>query len=59
MDLISVIAVLVVIGVILYLVDRHIPMAAPIKTVIYVVVILGIAFWLLRLFGVGNILVEQ
>jgi len=59
MDLISVIAVLVVIGVILYLVDRHIPMAAPIKTVIYVVVILGIAFWLLRLFGVGNILVGR
>ena len=59
MDLISVIAVLVVIGVVLYLVDRHIPMAAPIKTVIYVVVILGIAFWLLRLFGVGNILVGR
>ncbi len=54
MDLINIIVVLVVVGVILWLVQTYIPMAAPIKTVITVVVVLFLCIWLLRLFGVGH-----
>jgi len=54
MDLISIIVVLVVVGVILWLVQTYIPMLAPIKTVITVVVVLFLCIWLLRLFGIGT-----
>ncbi len=54
MDLISIIVVLVVVGVILWLVQTYIPMPAPIKTVITVVVVLFLCIWLLRLFGIGS-----
>ena len=54
MDLISIIVVLVVVGVILWLVQTYIPMPAPIKTVITVVVVLFLCIWLLRLFGIGT-----
>jgi uncharacterized membrane-anchored protein len=54
MGLIQLIIILAVVGVLLYLVETYIPMAAPIKTLIRVVVILVIVLWLLRLF-VGDI----
>jgi len=54
MDLISIIVVLVVVGVILWLVQTYIPMPAPIKTIITVVVVLFLCIWLLRLFGIGT-----
>ena len=54
MGLIELIVVLAIVGVLLYLVENYIPMAAPIKLVIRVVVILVIVLWLLRLF-VGDI----
>ncbi len=54
MDLISIIVVLVVVGVILWLVQTYIPMPAPIKTMITVVVVLFLCVWLLRLFGIGS-----
>jgi len=54
MDLISIIVVLVVVGVILWLVQTYIPMPAPIKTIITVVVVLFLCVWLLRLFGIGT-----
>lgn len=57
MSLIGILIVLVVIGVVLYLVQTQIPMAAPIKTVITVVVVLACCIWLLQIAGVfaGNI----
>ena len=54
MDLISVLVVLIVVGVILWLVQTYIPMPAPIKTIITVVVVLFLCIWLLRLFGIGT-----
>ncbi len=54
MDLISIIVVLVVVGVILWLVQTYIPMAAPIKTIITIVVVLFLCIWLLRIFGIGT-----
>ncbi len=54
MPIIQVLIVLIIVGVCLYLVQTYIPMAAPIKTVITVVVVLCLVIWLLQLFGVGS-----
>jgi len=42
---------LVVVGVALYLVNTYVPMAAPIKTILNVVVVLIVVLWLLNSFG--------
>lgn len=52
MDLISVIITIAVVGVILWLVNTYVPMPAPIKTVLNIVVCLVLCLWLLRVFGV-------
>lgn len=54
MDIIQVLIVLVVVGVVLYLVQTYIPMAAPIKTILMVVVVLILCVWLLNVFGIGR-----
>lgn len=55
MNLVSILIVLIIVGVVLYLVNNYIPMAAPVKTVINVVAILLICLWLLNLFGLTNV----
>jgi hypothetical protein len=59
MDLITLILVFVVVGVVLWLVQTYIPMSAPVKTVLNVVVILALCLWLLSLFGIGSIRVGK
>ncbi len=59
MSLFGIIAVLVVIGVVLWLIQTYIPMAAPIKTVLTVVVVIFLCIWLLSLFGIGDIIVGR
>lgn len=54
MDIIHVLIVLIVIGVLLYLAQTYIPMAAPIKTILNVVVVLLVLLWLLSVFGIGT-----
>jgi hypothetical protein len=54
MGLIELVVVLIVVGVLLWLVETQLPLAAPMKTIIRVVVILVVVLWLLRLF-VGDI----
>ena len=51
MGLIQAIVVIVVVGLILYLVETYVPMAAPIKTVLRVIVVLLLCLWLLQLVG--------
>ncbi len=59
MSLISIILVLIVIGVILGIINRYIPMASSIKSILNAVVIIAVVVWLLSAFGiihnVGNI----
>ncbi len=50
-DLVRLCVVIVVLGVVLYLVNTYVPMAAPIKTLLTVVVVLVICLWLLRAVG--------
>ena len=54
MGLIELIVLLTVVGVLLYLIETYVPMAAPIKLLIRIVVILVIVLWLVRAF-VGDV----
>ena len=52
MPLIQVVIVLIVVGVILWLINRFIPMAGSIKTILNAVVVIAVVLWLLSVFGV-------
>jgi hypothetical protein len=52
MPLISVVVVLIVVGVVLWLINRFIPMAGSIKTILNAVVVIAVVLWLLSVFGV-------
>jgi predicted membrane protein len=51
MPLINVVVVLIVIGVLLYLVNRYIPMASSIKTILNIVVVVAVCIWVLQAVG--------
>ena len=51
MTLINVVLVLIVVGVLLWLIDRFIPMAGPIKSILNAVVVIAVVVWLLNVFG--------
>lgn len=51
MPLINVVIVLIVVGVLLWLVNRFIPMDKKIKSILNVVVIIAVVLWLLSVFG--------
>lgn len=52
MPLIHVVIVLIVVGFLLWLVNRYIPMAGSIKSILNVVVIIAVILWLLSVFGI-------
>ncbi len=55
MPLPTIIITLVVVGVILWAINKYIPMAKPVKNILNVVVVLVLVLWLLQVFGViGN-----
>jgi hypothetical protein len=54
MPLVQVIIVLIVVGVVLWLINRYIPMQSTIKNILNVVVIIAVVLWLLSAFGVLN-----
>lgn len=49
MDLYSVIVTLVVVGVILWLINRFVPMADSVKQILNVAVVIILVLWLLRM----------
>ena len=51
MPIITILLVLIVSGVILYLINRYIPMDSTIKSILNIVVIILIIIWLLKQFG--------
>ena len=56
MTLVGIVGVLVVVGLIMWLINTYIPMAAGIKSILNIVVFLVVAVWLLKGFGIiGNI----
>lgn len=52
MPLVNIIVTLVVVGVILWLINTYVPMAASIKKILNVVVIIVVILWLLQAFGI-------
>ncbi len=55
MSLISIAIILIIIGVLLGLVNRLLPMAASIKTILNAVVVICVILWLLQVFGIFTI----
>jgi hypothetical protein len=51
MPLINVVVVLIVVGVILWLINRFIPMQGTIKSILNGVVVIAVVLWLLNVFG--------
>ncbi len=51
MPLIHIFVVLIVVGVLLWLVNRFIPMAGSIKSILNAVVVILVVVWLLNVFG--------
>jgi Flp pilus assembly protein TadB len=51
MPLIQVVMVLIVVGVLLWLVNRYIPMQGTIKGILNAVVVIATVVWLLQVFG--------
>jgi len=51
MPLINLVVVLIVVGVVLYLINRYIPMASSIKTILNVLVVVVVCVWLLQAVG--------
>ncbi|WP_263358994.1 Thivi_2564 family membrane protein [Acidicapsa ligni] len=51
MPLIHVLLVLIVVGVLLWLVNRFIPMQSTIKGILNAVVVIVVVLWLLQIFG--------
>ncbi len=56
MTLIDIVLILVLIGLVMWLINAYIPMAAGIKSLLNVVVFVVVLIWILRVFGlVGEI----
>ncbi len=51
MPLLQILLTLIVVGVLLWLVNRFIPMAGSIKSIFNAVVVIGVVLWLLDVFG--------
>lgn len=52
MPLIDIVVALVIVGVLLWLINRFIPMASSIKTILNIVVVIAVVWWLLGILGV-------
>lgn len=51
MPLINLVVALIVIGFALWLINRFIPMASSIKTILNIVVVVAVGVWLLKIAG--------
>jgi predicted membrane protein len=51
MPLVSLVVALIIVGMALWLINRFIPMAASIKTILNVVVVVAVGVWVLKAVG--------
>lgn len=54
MPLIQVVVALVVVGMVLWVINRFIPMAGSIKSILNAVVVIVVILWVLNIFGIIN-----
>ncbi len=58
MPLLEIVVVLIVVGVILWLINTYIPMAAPIKSLLNAVVVIVLVVWILKAFGLWHYITD-
>ncbi len=51
MPLVQIVIVLIVVGVLLWLINRFIPMQGTIKSILNAIVVIAVVLWLLNIFG--------
>ena len=56
MSLVSLVITLAVVGLLLWLINRYIPMQSQIKNILNAVVVIAVILWLLRIFGLFDYL---
>ena len=56
MPIITIIVVLVVIGLIMWLINAHVPMQATLKKILNIVVVIIVIIWLLQVTGIWAML---
>jgi hypothetical protein len=49
--MIQIVLILIIIGLVLSLINRYVPMAASIKSILNAVVVIAVIVWLLSVFG--------
>ncbi len=54
MPLVNIVIVLIVVGIVLSLINRYIPMASSIKSILNVVVVVAVVVWVLQAFGLWS-----
>ena len=54
MPLVNIVLALIVVGVVLYLINRYIPMASSIKSILNVVVVVAVSIWVLQAVGLWS-----
>jgi hypothetical protein len=54
MPLLNIVIVLIIVGVALSLINRYIPMASSIKTILNVVVVIAVCVWVLQALGLWS-----
>ena len=54
MPLVNLVVTLIVVGVALWLINRFIPMASSIKSILNIVVVVVVAVWVLQAFGLWS-----
>jgi hypothetical protein len=52
--LVEVVAVLIVVGVLLWLINAYIPMASAVKSLLNAVVVIALIVWILKVFGLWH-----
>jgi predicted membrane protein len=52
--LINLVVVLIIVGVALWLINRYIPMASSIKTILNIVVVVAVCVWVLQAVGLWS-----
>ncbi len=52
MPLLNIFIVLIIVGVLLYLINRFIPMDGNIKSILNIVAVIAVIVWLLKVFGI-------
>jgi hypothetical protein len=58
MPLVTVVIALAIVGLLLWLVNRYIPMQSQIKSILNAVVVIAVILWLLKVFGLFGYLTQ-